>query len=342
MSDAVLDSPETPVRSTVNRLLKWLLRHPPVFTLTLIVLVSAVVGAVNPAFWEMSSLFDIARAVVERGLFALGFLVILAAGGLDMSFTAIAALTMYLITKSVTDFAPGTSIGVIFVLGAAGGALLGSVNGVLVHALKAPALIVTIGTAYVIRGFLLTFIGTELFMNIPASMDWFGKLELWRVATPSGSYSTLPAYVLVLVVAALVTWWGLRHTLMGRAVYAIGGSPEIAARLGYNLRTVRVFVFTYAGLLAGIAGIVHVLSSRLANPFDLAGSELDIVAAVVLGGARITGGTGTVVGTLLGALLVTLINNVLILAGIPSTWQKFVVGCFIVVAGAVFSIRVKR
>ncbi len=341
MSDVALGASSTPAGLLPARVFRWLIRHPPVFTLILIIMVSVVVGAINPAFWQIASLFDMARAAVVRGLFALGVLVVLAAGGLDMSFTAIAAFTMFLITRTVANHAPDTSIAVIFLLGAVGGAMFGAVNGLLVHALKAPALIVTIGTQYVIRGFLLTFIGTEMFMSIPASMDRFGRYELWRTGTESGSIAILPAYVLVLVAAAIVTWLILNRTIMGRAVFAVGGSPAIAERLGYDLRRVQVFVFTYAGLLAGVAGIIYVSANRLANPFDLTGSELDIVAAVVLGGARITGGSGTVIGTLLGVVLVTLVNNVLILAGIPSTWQKFVVGGFIVLAGVVFAMRTR-
>lgn len=332
----------TSERSLATRVFAWLVRHPPVFTLLLIVLLSVVIGTISPSFWQISNVFDMARASVVKGLFGLGVLTVLAAGGLDMSFTAIAALTMYLITISVARYAPGTPVVVIFLVAALGGALFGAANGLLVHSLKAPALIVTIGTSYVIRGFLLTFIGTELFINIPLSMEHFGKYEMWQVETSSGSVAILPAYVLVLLAAAVVTWWILERTLMGRAVFAAGGSPAIAERLGYNLRKVQVFVFTYAGLLAGIAGIIHVSSNRLANPFDLMGTELDVIAAVVLGGARITGGSGTVIGTLLGVVLVTLVNNVLILAGIPSTWQKFVVGGFIVLAGAVFTMRAPR
>ena len=116
----------------------------------------------------------------------------------------------------------------------------------------------------------------------------------------------------------------------------------IAERLGYNLRVVHIFVFGYVGLLAGIGGIVHASTIRLASPFDLVGTEMDVIAAVILGGARITGGTGTVTGTLLGVILVTLINNVMILAGVPSTWQKAVIGSFILLAGAVFATRKKK
>ncbi|ABM60033.1 ABC transporter permease [Verminephrobacter eiseniae] len=320
----------------------WLVRRPSAFTLLLIVALCAVVGGINPVFFQMSNLFDMARACVVVGLFALGVLIVLAAGGLDVSFTAIAALCMYAITKAVLRYAPGTPIAVILLAGAVGGALLGALNGLLVHALQTPSLIVTIGTQYLYRGLLLTFVGTSLFMNIPASMEAFGTLALIDRVSAQGTRSVLPAFVLVLAAAAALTWWLLNRTLMGRAVFAIGGSLSIAQRLGYRLRTVQVFVFAYAGLLAGVAGIVHVSSNRMASPFDLHGMELDVIAAVILGGARITGGNGTVAGTLLGVVLVTLVNNVLILVGVPSTWQKVIVGSFIVLAGAFFAIRRSR
>lgn len=339
MSDFTWDNPTSEGAASPKRIVAWLVRHPPAFTLMLIILVSVVVGAISPEFWQISNIFDMARASVVTGIFGLGFLMILAAGGIDMSFTAIAALMMYWITTAVATYMPSMPMPLILFIAAAGGALLGVCNGLLVHHLRAPALIVTIGTQYVIRGFLLTFIGTELFVNVPASIENFSKYELWQVETDTGSIAVLPAYVLLLVAAAIVTWWVLNRTLMGRAIFAIGGNSSIAERLGYDLRKVHVFVFGYAGLLAGVAGMLHVSSNRLANPFDLSGSELGVIAAVVLGGARITGGSGTVIGTILGVVLVTLVNNVLILAGIPSSWQTFVVGCFIILAGTVFASR---
>lgn len=321
---------------------EFLLRYPSAFTLLLIVAVSVVVGAINPNFWQLSTLFDMLRSCVVLGLFALGVLIVLAAGGLDVSFTAIAAFTMYAITVAVLAHAPDLPIAAIMFFGALGGALLGAVNGLLVHSLRAPSLIVTIGTQYVLRSLLLTFVGTALIINVPAAMESFGTLALWSYQSPGSGRAVLPAFVLVLAAAAGLTWWLLNRTLMGRAVFAIGGNLAVAERLGYNARVVHIFVFAYAGLLAGIAGIVHVSSNRLANPFDLTGTELDVIAAVILGGARITGGSGTVVGTLLGVVLVTLVNNVLILAGVPSTWQKVIVGTFIVLAGAMFAVRTAR
>ncbi len=317
-------------------------KHPEVFTAFLIVLVSVLVGVINPAFFQISTVFDLLRSSTVVGLFALGVLIVLAAGGIDVSFTAIAALTMYSLTKLVYVYWPSAPIILILTAGASVGVILGLLNGFLVHHLKAPSLIVTIGTQYLFRGFLLTFVGTVFFMDIPPSMDSFGRWALVKLSVGTGgqtSFTVLPAFVIILLVCSVLTWFILNRTLMGRAIYAIGGNLNIAERLGYNIKAVHLFVFGYSGFLAGLAGIVHVSSNRLANPFDLVGIELDVIAAVILGGARITGGTGTVIGTLLGVFLVALINNVLILAGVPSTWQKVIIGSFILIAGALFAIK---
>lgn len=263
----------------------------------------------------------------------------LASGGIDVSFTAIAALTMYSITKAVFAWWPDAPFALILAAGALGGVMLGMINGALVQRLQAPSLIVTIGTQYLFRGLLLTFVGTTFFMNIPHSMDRFGRLPLFAYQTADGLHAVLPISVIALVAGAGLTWWLLNRTMMGRGIFAMGGSPAIAERLGYNLRAIRLFVFGYTGFLAGIAGILHVSNNRLANPFDLVGSELDVIAAVILGGARITGGSGTVAGTLLGVALVTLIKSVLILIGVPSTWQKVIIGAVILVAGTLFALR---
>ena len=325
---------------TVQRSL--LVRRPEIFTLILIVLVASIVGGINPNFFEIETVFDILRSSTVTGLFALGVLMVLAAGGIDVSFTAIAVLCLYAITKAVLAYWPNAPFVLILACGAVMGALLGACNGYLVHRLKAPSLIVTIGTQYLLRGFLLAFVGTLFFTVLPPRMDNFGRIALISITTASGTTAMLPASVLIFLAAAVLTWFLLERTLMGRAIYAMGGSLAIAERLGYKLRVVHVFVFAYVGLLAGVGGIVHASTIRVASPFDLVGTELDVIAAVILGGARITGGSGSVIGTLLGVILVTLINNVMILAGVPSTWQKVVIGAFILIAGGLFATRKKK
>lgn len=326
-------------RGPAGRLWDLMGQRPELFTLALIVVTVIAVITANPDFFAVNNLFDILRASVVRGIFAMGVLVVLAAGGIDVSFTAIAAFVMYALTMLVHNVFPGMPLWIILPLAAAGGAAFGVLNGLLIHFLRAPSLIVTIGTQYIIRSFLLTFVGTALFMNLPASMEAFGKASLFSWQGANGVVSALPATVLVLVAVSLATWFILERTLLGRAIFASGGNAGIAERLGFNLFQVRLFVFGWAGLLAGIAGIVHVASNRLANPFDLAGMELEVIAAVVLGGARITGGSGTVVGTLLGVLLITLVSNVLVFVGIPSTLQRAIIGIFILMAGTIFALR---
>jgi simple sugar transport system permease protein len=154
-------------------------------------------------------------------------------------------------------------------------------NGLLVDWLKAPSLIVTIGTQYLYRGILLTFVGTVFFMNVPHAMDQFGKLALARHDTASGLHAVLPATVLVLVLASALTWWLLNKTLMGRAVYAVGGSLAIAERLGYKLRSVHLFVFGYAGFLSDWRASCTSPVRAWPIPSTWWG-ELDVIAAVVL------------------------------------------------------------
>lgn len=317
-------------------------RRPEVITVTLLVSIVVIVSIINPAFLQPSSLVDIGRASVVMGLFALGVFVILAAGGIDVSFTAIAAFTMYSTTLLVQKHFPDMPMPVIMLISTLGGALLGVINGLLVHNLKVPSLIVTIGTQYLFRGALLSFIGTVWIMSLPPQMGAFGRMPLLQFEAATGATITLPFYFLVLPIAALVTWWILNRTLMGRAIFAVGGNANVAERLGYSLRTVHVFLFAYAGALAGLAGIIHVCANRQANPFDLVGTEINVIAAVVLGGARITGGTGTVLGTMLGVLLVVVVNSVLVMVGIPSTWQRLVVGTFILLAAAFFVTRQRK
>jgi simple sugar transport system permease protein len=318
-----------------------LIRRPEFITLALILLFAGLVTAINPAgFFTLRNLFDVLRNLGQVGIFALGTLLVLAAGGIDVSFPAIAAFALYATSKLVIAIWPGAPFPVALMISLTIGVLLGLLNGFFVYRFKVPSLIVTIGTQYLYRGFLLAFIGTAHIMNIPSSMDDFGRWNLIQTST-NGVRLSLPMSVLILVLVAGVTWYILNRTLLGRAVYAVGGSIPIAERLGFSVRTVQLFVFGYAGLLAGLGGLVHASSNRLANPFDLVGTELDVIAAVVLGGARVTGGTGTVLGTLLGVVLIIIINNSLILMGVPSTWQKVVIGAIILLASGVFSRRIR-
>jgi simple sugar transport system permease protein len=266
------------------------------------------------------------------GLFALGILVVMISGGIDISFTAIAVFAMYVTSLVLVRAEYHGSVLWAFALSALIGLGLGCVNALLVARFRLPALIVTLGTAGMIRGVLLACIGTEILNNLPPGYTRFSRAQWLRESLPGGETFGLSPVCLIYLVAAAGVAVLLRYTMVGRGIYALGGSPVAAARIGLNVAALRFTAFGLAGALAGVAGLAHATMMRNANPFDLVGTELTVLAAVVLGGAGISGGRGTVLGTVLGVSLLVIVNSSLILLGIPSYWQRVFVGAVLLIA----------
>jgi len=312
------------------RLVSNALASPQGVVLIAAILFALVIGGFNPDFLSLATLVDLMRNSLVTGIFALGVMMVLASGGIDVSFTAIGAFAMYTTMTLVlgTDI-PMPVVG-LFVISALIGASLGLVNGLLIGGLGLPTLIVTLGTLSLFRGALLTFVGTTYITTVPRNVISFARTMILRMENAVGQLVSLPLSFVVLILAALAVGVLMNLTRFGRTIYAIGGSEEGARRIGINVSRVKIWIYVIAGTIAGLAGMTHMTLSRMANPFDLVGIELNVIAAVVLGGARISGGHGTVVGTLLGALVITMINTSLISAGVPSYWQKVVVGILII------------
>jgi simple sugar transport system permease protein len=300
----------------------------------------AVTAWIEPSFLSLSTLFDLLRNGIVTAMFAVGVLLVLASGGIDVSFTAIAAFAMYVGTKAMVSFGSDSILPAFLVAGGIG-LLLGLINAFFIATLKLPTLIVTLGTLSVFRGFLLTFVGTQLITAVPTGMRTFSRTMLIRLTEADGTVVQLPIAFLLVVLAAGLTSLLLNRTMLGRSIYALGGAPESALRVGVNVPGVQYFVYAYVGVLSGIAGIVHGSLARVANPFDLVGLELSVIAAVVLGGARLSGGHGTILGTLLGVALIVVINNSLIVLGIPTTWQNVVTGSLILLGTGVPALRTR-
>lgn len=291
-----------------------------------------VVGVINPAFFSHAQLFDLLRSSTVMGLFALGVLVVMISGGIDVSFTAIGVFAMYITSRSLVSADYHGPVLIAFVMAAAIGLGLGSINAILVARFRLPALIVTLGTASVIRGVILAFIGTEILNQLPSGFTRFARSSWFSQVTADGHAMGLSPIILVFLISAGCVALLLRHTMIGRGLYAVGGNPVAAERAGYNITGLRLAAFGLAGALAGLAGISHAIMMRNANPFDLVGGELTVLAAVVLGGASIQGGRGSVLGTVLGVFLLVLLNGSLILMGIPSYWQRVFIGLILLIA----------
>ncbi|WP_394825808.1 ABC transporter permease [Pendulispora albinea] len=301
----------------------------------LIAALCVVVFALNPAFWSAATVFNVLRSSLVFAVFALGVLLVMLSGGIDVSFMAIGVFAGYssvlLLPANDAPWVPLLAFGIAIGIGA----LLGLVNAAVVNGTRMPTLIATLGTQGIFRGGLLAYVGTRYIDNLPAGLHSFAQADLVTTTSANGTIARLHGLIVPAAVLCALTAWLLRSTMLGRGIYAVGGDEESARRAGLSVARIRVAVFGLAGALAGFAGLSQITLARQANPFELVGGELDVLAAVVIGGASINGGRGSVRATLLGVVLIALIKNSLILLGVPGAWQRAAVGLLLLVAVAI-------
>lgn len=312
-----------------------LFRRSEVVIAAILLAAMIVIGLVNPAFWQIDNLFSLLRSNIVIGIMALGVLLVMLSGGFDVSFPAFAVAAMYLTVKAM--LATGYE-GVLlpFLMAIAIGAACGAINAFFVWKFRMIPLIVTLGTGSMVRGFLLGVVGTSM-INIdrfpPVLID-FAKTEVFTITKADGTHSGLTAMILIYFGLALAVHLMLRYTMIGRSIFALGGGAEAATRVGFDLKKTIFFIYCLAGALAGFAGMLHCSMIWLANPRDFVGTDLEVIAAVVLGGASIFGGRGSVLGTMLGVFMLVMVKNSLIIMKVDTTWQLVVVGSIIVIATA--------
>jgi simple sugar transport system permease protein len=222
------------------------------------------------------------------------------------------------------------------------GIALGGFNAIAIAGFGIPTLIATLGTAGIFRGVMLSFIGASFISDIPIGLDKFSTADLVKFESDAGTLVRLHVLVIPVAIITVLVALLLSRTIFGRSVYALGGGAEPTRRLGISVKRTQAKIYMLAGGLSGLAGILYVSLQRKANPYDLAGSELDVIAAVVLGGASIMGGYGTVFGTVLGVLFINMIKNNLVLLGVSSSWQRAAVGVLLVIGITIQAISENR
>ena len=300
------------------------------YLLLLIVAYCLMVNGINPTFLSLENILDVLKSSSIMGTMAIGVFVVMLSGGMDISFTAIATVSMFVTVKILLGFTGNLPLA--FAMASVIGMLLGCINAVLVHFGRLPTLIVTLGTASVFHGGLLVLAKIPYIYKVPPYLYGFSRQMVVSWRAPSGATVGLSMMTVIVLVAALLTWAILRYTSIGRGVYAIGGNAEAARRAGFNIARIQFFIYGYVGLLSGVASIQYVALVRHVQPFNLMEIMLDVIAAVVLGGTSLAGGRGTVGGTLLGVAMIYLIRNSLVLMRIPSYWDSVIVGVVIVVS----------
>jgi len=305
--------------------------------LIVVVTLCLALSIATDSFFTLQNLFDLLTSNAFIGVLCAGLLVVLVAGGIDISFTATATVAQY-VSMSVA-LAYGGNWLTVFAIACGVGILCGVINATLIYLFRIKSIIVTIATLNIYYGILIFVTGGDYIYSLP---DWFASGITWFEFERDQIPYYLNFQMVTLVGVFVLTWFLLNRTSIGRQIYAMGGNPDASQRLGFNLFRLHLIVYGYMGFVAGCAALVHAQLSQSVAPTVLVGKELDVLAAVVLGGASLTGGVGTVFGTVLGLTLLAVMQNGLVLLGVSSYWSQFFVGLVILASVSATAVSAAR
>lgn len=281
------------------------------------------------AFLTLPNLTSLLNNNAVNMIWAMGLLVVLIAGGIDISFAVAASVVQYLAVYVLEYFGGGNWILGLVVAGGLG-ISLGFINAGLIHVFRIISIVVTIANFNAFFGLLMFFTSGRSIYNLP---DWWiERTTIFETQTADGTWAELNLAVAAMIGVTAATWFLLSYTTIGRQLYAFGDSPEGARRAGVNIAAMQFIAFGWMGMMAGIGGLMQVNIAQEVVPNALIGRELDVLAAVVLGGARLGGGRGSILGCFLGVLLVAVTQNGLNLMGTSPFAFKMVVGVIILLA----------
>jgi ribose transport system permease protein len=293
-----------------------------------LLVIFAVFSVLSPYFLTKDNVLGILLATGVNGVLALGVTFVIITGGIDLSVGTVMTLSAVMTGVAVTN--AGLPIPVGIVAGLATGMICGLVNGLVIARMKVPPFIATLGMMMIARGLSLVISGVKpiYFNDTPV----FRQLTMGSVVGAVIPGLPIPNAVLVLFGAALVAAFILAKTVLGRYAIAIGSNEEATRLSGVNVANWKTAIYALCGLFAGLAGVM--IASRLnsAQPALGAGYELDAIAAVVIGGTSLSGGEGTILGTIIGAFIISTLTNGLRILGVPQEWQMVVTGVIVILA----------
>lgn len=303
--------------------------------IALIVLI-IVFSLLSDAFLSTSNLITMTRHVAYNAILALGMLLVILTGGIDLSVGSIVGLSGIVAgvllkgyNLSLFDITAYPAVWVVVAIALAVGMGVGMLNGILVTRFNVAPFIATLGTMYMARGAALLVSNGATFPQLDGDPA-LGNTGFWFIGT--GRPLGIPTQIWLMAIFALVIWFVIAKTPFGRWLYATGGNPRAAALSGVPVKRVTTRVYMISGLCAAMAGLI--IASELTSAAPQAGNafELNAIAAVVIGGASLAGGRGTVKGALIGAFVIGFLSDGLVLVGVSSFWQVFIKGLVIVLA----------
>lgn len=290
-----------------------------------------VLSFTTTSFLTKMNLLQVARQASYYGIMATGMVWVISMGDIDLSVGSILTLTHVVAAIALRAHLP---VPVALLISLLAGAACGFLNGVLAVWLRIPMIIVTLGTLSVYRGLALMLCGAS-----PVSQ--FSK-DNFLFSICGGEILTVPASVWVMLIAGISGWWALTRSVAGRNTEAIGGNAVAAYLAGVPIDRYRIGVMTFNGVIAALAGITALAFLQSADPSTGPGFELWVIASVIIGGTALSGGQGTVPGAILGALIIAVINNGLILLGASAYAATSVTGAVIILAVAIDSLVKRR
>jgi ribose transport system permease protein len=307
-------------RDVLGRLLA---RDQPYMLYVAFVGLTVAFSLASPVFFTPENLQNIGRQTALVSIIAVGMTFVIVAGEIDLSVSSVLALSGMVAALAMQEVADNWIIAAAAGLGT--GAIAGLLNGVLTTRIGIPSFLVTVGTLGIARGIALMVTGTEpVLITNTSYISLFGE----------GSFLGIPAPIAWTIVIALLGILVLHFGRFGRKVYAVGGNVVAARYSGINTVRVKTTVFVLTGMLAGFAALVLTARSHAARPDVAAGLELSVIAAVILGGTSLFGGRGTIVGAILGSIVIGILDNGLVLLGVSSSLQLVVKGVIIIAAVA--------
>lgn len=324
----------------MNKKVKSMVKQTEFYVLCIIIAFAVIIQIRSGQFLTSNNLMDLVRSMIVPGIYAICALLSFVSTGADVSFPLIAALSAYVSVVLGNKW----NLGVvpIFLIAILLGCLIGCINGFFIVKYRFNSLIVTLGTSSICSGILFgTFEAGRT--ELPEKLYTVSKVNIATVKnSATGLGSALPSTFVIMVALYVIAYLVLNYTMIGRSVYALGGDEVSAQRAGIAVEKVRFGVFVVNGGIAAIAGLCYAMMSYFYMPNEYAGAEMLVIAAVILGGTRMTGGVGTLRGCLLGTFLLTMVSNSLILFGISVYWEKVVIGAIIIVGTAISAIQARN
>ncbi len=305
---------------------KILQRFLPFISLALLFVTLSIA---SPYFLTGTNLASVIRQTAVINTMALGMTLVIVSGGIDLSVGSILAFSGVIGTMTMVS---SGSVLLGIAAGVLGGTLWGCLNGIAIAALHIPPFIVTLGTLGIVRGLTLVVSGGLPVVGLPKEHSFLGE----------GSIGPVPFVLVVLAVCAVIMHFALRSTRLGRYTYAIGSNEAAAIYAGIPVGRYKVAIYALCGLLAGVAGMIETSRLMTGQPTAGVSYELQVIAAVVIGGGSLTGGEGTVVGTLIGAFIMGLLSNGSDLLGVNPYWQQVIIGAIIILAVALDEARKRK